>query len=122
MGARQFIVRAKGSSAEAAFAFARDRARLVSGEEDGRGTIATKDSFALVADPPDSVLARLDEISSDQVATNLAARLRAEATPYLLAEAFLLLDDPRIRDKSGPAGGIEGPGSQTWTFFGWAAT
>lgn len=51
MGAREFMVRGKGKTAEEAFSAAVDRARYMHGHGGYTGTIAEKDEFRMVRVP-----------------------------------------------------------------------
>lgn len=93
MGAENFTTRAKGATAEEAFANACAAARHEYGHGGYTGTIAEKHSFV---------------------------RLGSAAT---WGEAFRLSDDllDDVDDKWGPAGALR-VGTEGWLFFGWASS
>lgn len=107
MGATEFMARAEGVDATSAFRAAREEAAWEHGHGGYTGTIAEKQTFAMIRVP-------------DVVGLPTAAAAVAYAR-HLIDE-----DDRRIRDKWGPAGCIEyvndvAPGKRAFLFFGWAS-
>lgn len=101
MGAADFRVVGSGPTMEAAFRAARSEAQFMHGHGGYTGTIAEKDSVALI---------------ESGVWEPEQARERA----MQLFDA----SDPRIDSKWGPAGAIEiepAEGQRRWYFFGWAS-
>lgn len=99
MGACDFYCVSSGESAQDAFMKAAARAKDAYGRRGYTGTIAEKDSFVLIP-------FQAPEPGADR---------REAAMNY--AEQLLEKDDPRIRDKYGPAGCIV-LGSGEFLFFG----
>ena len=100
MGAADFVAIGYGKTAEEAFDAAISDAQLYHGIGGYSGTIAEKDSFA--------VLERGRKYS------------RADADSY--AEMLMDADDSRIRDTWGPAGCVQLEEEQGWMFFGYASS
>lgn len=107
MGAQQFITTGSGDDVKHAFENACSEAAYEHGHGGYTGSIAEKDSFV--------------EIDPQIMFPDLAS---AEAR----AEDLMDADDPRIRDKWGPAGALHyrNPNTdspeKTWLFFGWASS
>jgi hypothetical protein len=96
MGADTFKTKARGATAELAFADAIHRAQWSYGHDGYTGTIAEKHSFVMI-------------------------RLPEGKDPSVYAEELIDAGDPRIDDKWGPAGCIQ-LDTDTWLFFGWASS
>lgn len=94
MGATTFRTKSSGRTAEEAFRRAVDEACWAVGHGGSSGTIAEKENFVVIEVP-------------------------ACNEPEQYAEQLLEIDDPRVRDKWGPAGAVQ-IGIDEWLFFGWA--
>lgn len=102
MGASEFQVISKGSTAKEAFNSAIDDARWAFGNSGYTGSIAEKRSFALIPCP----------------STNTTTK-----QVLMYSEELMDDDDPRISDKWGPAGCIKLPDKEdSYLFFGWASS
>lgn len=105
MGAQEFEAIADGPNVHDAFHVAREQALWENGHGGYTGTIAEKSQFVVIGSFP-----------------------RTEEEARTDAENLINADDPRIRDKWGPAGAIrikadELPeGQQRWFFFGIASS
>jgi hypothetical protein len=104
MGAYTFTTKAKGKTAREAFDAAVRQAEWDHGHAGYTGTIAEKSEFVLIPIPDD-------------------------AEPWDFVEGLMEADDPRIRDKWGPAGCVllskrsSGLSDEDeWLFFGWASS
>lgn len=97
MGATEFMTKAKGQTARAAFQAAVEEALYENGHGGYSGTIAEKQSFKVIT-----------------VTEEFAAR------PEDFAERLLDENDKRIADKWGPAGCVD-LGNGEWLFFGVAS-
>lgn len=95
MGAQTFIEEAVGKTAKGAFQAAVDAAAYEVGHGGYTGTIAEKHEFRVIPIAPGQ-------------------------DPHEVARTLLDNDDPRVRDKWGPAGCIA-LGGDRWLFFGWAS-
>ena len=95
MGAESFRQKAEGATAEIAFREAVSEAQHERGHGGYTGTIAEKRSYVVIAVPKGM-------------------------DPRVFAESLMREDDPRIRDKWGPAGCVA-LGPNEWLFFGWAS-
>jgi hypothetical protein len=96
MGAETFFVRAKGASAQSAFADVVREACYEHGNRGYTGTIAEKDCFTLIPVP-------------------------AGVAPRDFAHKLLDEQDERIDDKWGPAGCVKVAEGE-WIFFGVASS
>lgn len=141
MGATTFMIASKGKTAAAAFDAAVERAKWEHGHGGYTGTIAEKHSFVAIKDTLDQVLAKMRAATPepyygetpeqarkrlDEVVAKLVQRRDGPPKPSpaklaaILADALIDMDDPRVRDKWGPAGCIA-VGEGEWIFFGWAS-
>lgn len=98
MGACTFTVRSKGATAKEAFDKKVSEALHEDGHDGYSGTIAEKRNFVMIPVP--------DGTTTEQ--------------GYAIADKMLDEDDPRIRDKWGPAGCIDLKDGH-YIFFGWAS-
>jgi hypothetical protein len=96
MGANTFFEYGKGPNAAEAFRRARDHAQWEHGHGGYSGTLAEKGEFTLIPLPKG-------------------------ADPIGFANQLIEAEDPRIRDKWGPAGALD-CGNGTFAFFGWASS
>jgi len=124
MGASQFFTTAKGHTADEAFRSAQAEARHEHGHGGYTGTVAEKRAFRTFdADREASALKRaLEAQPEDDFATKVihALDVLGAKRAHAVAEAMLLLGDPRVDDKWGPAGCVR-VDAETWLFFGWAS-
>jgi hypothetical protein len=95
MGGETFSTKARGKTAQEAFATATAVARHEFGHGGYTGTIAEKEEFTMIAVPDGK-------------------------DPADYADDLIQYDDPRINDKWGPAGCFD-LGNGEYLFFGWAS-
>lgn len=98
MGAMEFIQSGSGATAALAFVDAVAQAAWDHGHSGYSGTIAEKSEFVLIE-----------------------PRAKGPREARDRAKELLRNEDPRIRDKWGPAGAIQ-YGERAWLFFGWASS
>lgn len=115
MGAEQFTTRAKGKTAQEAFATATHEAAWERGHGGYTGTIAEKHSFVEITVPkgvpPLAFINAVQRYPHDR-STELATAELQNA----LKKAYDQTDD-----KWGPAGAVQ-VGPEEWLFFGWASS
>lgn len=126
MGASTFLCEGRGDTAQKAFEAARRDALYRYGHGGYTGSLAEKQSFTLIRDNPTDVAKRLrayDRLTREYreaAARDLETLSSPDVAAQNLAHALLLVDDPRVDSKYGPAGCVEIEKGR-YLFFGWAA-
>lgn len=100
MGACDFVVVQKGTTAKAAFSEAVEEARHWSGHGGYTGTIAEKHKFTIITEAKCSTVKEAE----------------------MLADSLMRKCDKRIDDKWGPAGCIVVENEGAYVFFGYASS